>query len=337
MLFAPADRNGVRGVASEQNPLLGLLAAGGALSPEGPAAREIAALWWVMFWLGLAVFALFVVLLARGLFRGRARDTDTDVQAVTPASRRRWLVFGGVVMPAVVLVVVLVATVETMADLQTGESPDALQVEIVGHRWWWEVSYPDAGVTTANEIHVPVGQPVEFTLTSADVIHSFWVPQLAGKLDLFPEDENVLVLQADVPRVYRSQCAEFCGLQHANMGFVVVAEPPAEFQAWLDAQSQPPAEPAAGEAEQGQQVFLQSNCVDCHAVRGTSTPTKPGPDLTHFAGRTAISAALLPDTPQQLREWIADPQHFKEGTSMPAADLSDGDLDALVTYLRGLE
>ncbi|MBW3609765.1 MAG: cytochrome c oxidase subunit II, partial [Actinobacteria bacterium] len=241
------------------------------------------------------------------------------------------------VMPAVILVVVLVATVETMADLQTGDSPDALQVEIVGHQWWWEVNYPDAGVTTANEIHIPVGQPVEFTLTSADVIHSFWVPQLGGKLDLLPEDENVLVLEADAARVYRSQCAEFCGLQHANMGFVVVAEPPDEFQAWLDAQSQAPSEPAAGEAEQGREVFLGSNCVECHAIRGLSTPTKPGPDLTHFAGRSNISAALLPNTPEQLREWIADPQHFKEGTSMPAADLSDDDLSALVTYLQGLE
>ena len=337
MLVAPADRNGVRLVPSEQNALLGLLAAGGALSPQGPAAREIASLWWIMFWLGLAVFVLFAVLLARGLLRGRHGDPTNDAPAISAQSRRRWLVLGGVVMPAVVLVVVLVATVETMADLQSEPPADALQVEIVGHQWWWEITYPDEAVTTANEIHIPVGRSVEFTLTSADVIHSFWVPELGGKLDLLPEDENVLVLQADTAAVYRSQCAEFCGLQHANMGLIVVAEPPDEFQSWLEGQAQAPADPAAGDAVQGQEVFLRSNCVDCHAIRGTSEPTKPGPDLTHYAGRTSISAAMLPDTPQQLREWIADPQHFKEGTSMPAADLSDDDLDALVTYLQGLQ
>ena len=327
----------MRLVPPQHDALLGSLAAGGALSPEGPAAREIASLWWVMLWLGVAVFTLFVVLLVRGLLRGRGSAAEDDAGAVSPASRRRWLVLGGVVMPAVVLVVVLVATVDTMADLQTDGSSDALQIEIVGHQWWWEVNYTAAGVTTANEIHIPVGRPVEFTLTSADVIHSFWVPQLGGKLDLLPEDENVLVLQADTPRVYRSQCAEFCGLQHANMAFVVVAEPADEFQAWLDAQSEPPAAPAAGAAQEGEQVFLQSKCIECHAIRGTSTPEKPGPDLTHFAARTSISAALLPDTPQQLRDWIADPQHFKEGTSMPAADLSDSDLEALAAYLQGLE
>ena len=289
-----------------------------------------------MFWLGLAVFVVFVVLLGAGLLRRRRQRSDDDSRALPAPSARRWLVVGGVAMPAVVLVIVLGATVETMVDLNRGDTDDAVQVEIIGHRWWWEVNYPDAGVTTANEIHIPVGRPIEFTLTSADVIHSFWVPQLAGKLDLIPEDINTLVMQADTAATYRSQCAEFCGLQHANMRFILVAEAQAEFDAWLSNQAQPAAEPTTAGERMGQEAFLGARCIECHAIRGTSEQaTEPGPDLTHFAGRTAVSAALLPDT--QLREWLADPQHFKEGTSMPAADLPADELDALVTYLESLQ
>ncbi|MDP8969797.1 MAG: cytochrome c oxidase subunit II [Actinomycetota bacterium] len=206
------------------------LVAAGALDPQGPAAEAIADLWWLMFALGVAVFAVFGGLLAFALFRRRppADETSGDGPSV-----RAWIVGGGVVMPVVVLAVVLVASVSTMRSLPNHAPEGALVIEVVGHQWWWEVRYPDQGVTTTNELRLPVGRPVALRLTSADVIHSFWVPALGGKMDLLPDGVTTLVLQADEPGEHLSHCAEFCGLHHATMRLTVVAEPAERFTAWL--------------------------------------------------------------------------------------------------------
>jgi cytochrome c oxidase subunit 2 len=240
-------------------------------------------------------------------------------------------------MPLVVLVVVLVATLAAMRVVPSTAPPGALVVEIVGHQWWWEVHYPEQGITTANEVHIPVGRPVALQLTSADVIHSFWVPALAGKMDLLPDGTNTLVLEAAEPGEHLSQCAEFCGLQHANHALVVVAEPAERFAAWVADQQRPAAEPTGVAAQRGQEVFLGSNCIDCHAVRGTTAVATDGPDLTHLASRPTLGAAVVPNTPDRLADWVTDPHAIKPGVGMPAAELADEDLDALLAYLETLE
>jgi cytochrome c oxidase subunit 2 len=220
--------------------------AAGALDPRGPVAEGIADLWWLMLAVGTVIFLVFAALLALALFRQRddahARDEDAGEDAGEDAARdeegivRRWIVGGGVVMPAVVLVLIFGATLYAMRVLPSGAPADALEVQIVGHQWWYEVTYPDEGVTLENELHIPVGRPIALRLTSADVIHSFWVPALAGKTDMLPDGVNTLVLQADVPGEHVARCAEFCGLHHATMELLVVAESEDDFAAWMAAQ-----------------------------------------------------------------------------------------------------
>jgi cytochrome c oxidase subunit 2 len=201
----------------------------GSLDPHGPAAETIAGLWWLMLGLGVAVFGVVATLLALGLFR-RPRAGEE------PRPGERWIVAGGVVLPLVVLIVVFGATVAAMRTLSNEPPSEALVVEITGHQWWFEVSYPEEGVSAVDELHLPVGRPVALHLTSADVIHSFWVPELGGKMDMLPDGTNILVLQADRPGEFGARCAEFCGLDHANMRMRVVAESTDEFAAWIESQ-----------------------------------------------------------------------------------------------------
>ena len=212
----------------------------------------------------------------------------------------------------------------------------------MGRRWWWEVKYPDQGVTTANEIHVPVGTPVSFQLESADVIHSFWIPELHGKMDLIPTRINNLTLQADKAGIYRGECAEFCGLQHAHMGFMVVAQSDADYADWLNAQQQDAPTPADQAAQQGQQVFIAAGCVFCHTVRGLDDKSIDrsgvdlGPDLTHLASRLTIAGASLTQNQGNLAGWIVDAQHVKPGSLMPNVQLNSQDLQSLLAYLATL-
>jgi cytochrome c oxidase subunit 2 len=207
------------------------LAEAGSFDPQGPVAEAMADLWWLMFWLGVAVFAVVAAVLVLGLFR--RRQTAADPGRAEPGRFGRWLVVGGVVGPMVVLIIVFVATVQAMRFVPTSAPPEALVIEVVGRQWSWEARYPEQGVIATNELHIPVGRRVNLQLRSVDVIHSFWVPELGGKMDLLPERTNTLVLQADRPGVHRSRCAEFCGLRHTDHRLVVVAEPQAQFDAWI--------------------------------------------------------------------------------------------------------
>jgi cytochrome c oxidase subunit 2 len=204
---------------------------GGALDPQGPVSQAMADLWWLMLGLGGAVFVAVVVVLALGLFRRRAAGEPPDRQRRD--SFGRWFVVGGVAVPLVVLLVVFGATVQAMRSIPTTAPSDALVIEVVGHQFWWEVRYPEQGVTVRDELHLPVGRPVNLQLRSADVIHSFWVPELAGKVDMLPDYTNTLVLEADRPGVHLNRCAEFCGLEHTRMVMTVVAEPEDRFASWL--------------------------------------------------------------------------------------------------------
>jgi cytochrome c oxidase subunit 2 len=304
----------------------------GTLDPAGPAARDIDDLWMLMLAVGTAVFVLVIVLLIMGLRRSSGGpETPEPVE-----QRGAWLVGGGVVLPAVGVLVVLVATLAVMRG--TADADDAeMSIEVIGNQFWWEFQYPDRGVETAGELHIPAGVPVALRITSTDVIHSFWVPALAGKMDAIPEDVNVLVIEADEPGRYRGRCAEFCGLNHAFMDLEVVAHSPAAFAAWLDGQAAPAAEPTGAEARRGAELFRAEGCGQCHRVRGTGADGERGPDLTHVASREVLAGGRVQGTADDMGAWIHDPDEFKEGVDMPASTLSDEDVQAIVSYLQALE
>lgn len=297
-----------------------------AFDPRGPVAAEMTFLMWVLVVLGAVVFVGFSGLLLAGLFR-RTDGEDHGDEGV-----RRWLFGGGLVLPAVVIAIVFGFTISAMrnADLE----PGTLTIEVIGHQWWWEVRYD--GFTTANEIVIPVDEPVTFELESEDVIHSFWVPELGGKIDLFPDMTNTVTLQADDSGEYGGVCAEFCGLQHARMRLRLVAVDRAEFERWANQQAQGAVEPGEELSRRGREVFTAAGCGECHTIRGTSADGGVGPDLTHLASRETLASATLTNEPGQLAEWIRSPSRFKSGVEMPDSELSDAELDALVAYLGTL-
>ncbi|HEX6332267.1 MAG TPA: cytochrome c oxidase subunit II [Actinomycetota bacterium] len=300
------------------------------LDPQGESAQRIDGLWWLMLWISLAVLAVVAGLMAVAFLRGRREGLEVD------ASSSRWgepfVVVAGVIVPVVILTGVFVVSVRDLNAI-TREGDDAeLTIEVVGHMWWWEARYP-GGAVTANEIHIPTGQTVRFEVTTVDVIHSFWVPQLAPKIDMVPGRTNVVDVRTGTPGTYRGQCAEYCGLQHANMALFVVAEPPGEFERWLENETAPAASPAD---QAGLDAFLRSSCVGCHTVRGTDASGTLGPDLTHVASRETLGAGTIENTRENLADWIANPQTVKPGAVMPPTEISAEELDLIVEYLQGL-
>jgi cytochrome c oxidase subunit 2 len=211
-----------------------------------------------------------------------------------------------------------------------------LSIRVVGRQWFWEVRYPGGRAVTANEVHIPVRTRVDVLATTDDVIHSFWVPELNRKIDMINGRTNRVLLYADKPGVYRGQCAELCGLQHAHMAFDVIAEPQAEFRRWLANLAAPARAPQGAAAQQGEQVFMAQQCASCHTIRGTSANGRIGPDLTHVASRQTLAALTIPNTRQELSSWIRDPQRIKPGNKMPALGLSDAQINAVADYLAGL-
>ena len=296
--------------------------------PESHPQHEIANLFWVLLVASSIGFALIVFLLFLGWLR-RTREELPGGIGETGATK---LVLGlGVALPIVLLSILFVWSdvfvMRSTAAPAAGSS--RMTIHVIGHDWWWEARYDGTGVVTANEIHIPTHTRVTVVGSSADVIHSFWVPELNRKIDLIPGNTNRELLAADTPGRYRGQCAEFCGLQHAHMAVLVVAEPMPAFRRWLAAQARPAQAslPAA---------FTRGGCADCHAIRGTRAHGDVGPDLTHVASRTTLAANTIPNTPQYLAEWIRDPQHFKPGNTMPNLRLSDADWRALAAYLERL-
>jgi cytochrome c oxidase subunit 2 len=307
-----------------------------ALDPAGPQAALIAAETWYLIAMATVVFVLVAGALAVAVLRRR------DGSDRAPSDRTLGLAVGGALAATTaVLIVNLVIDMRVAHALDHLSADDALTIEITGQQWWWEVEYvdddPSRRLTTANEIHIPVGEPVLLSLEAVDVIHSFWVPRLHGKRDLIPGYTRSLWIEADEPGVFRGECAEFCGHQHAHMALTVVAEPPEQFARWYEAQLQAAAPPVDPVRAFGREVFLGKACPLCHTVRGTDAGGRVGPDLTHVAGRAHLAAATLPNDDAALRAWIADPQAFKPGVRMPQNPLTPEELDALVAYLRGLE
>ena len=305
------------------------------LDPSSDAGERVAGLWWVLFWISLVVVAVVTGFLVAAVRRRRA-DLDGNVDTRPVRWGDRFVVIGGMVVPGGILAGTFVFSLVVLQDLTDPPGERAIHVEVVGHNWWWEVRYPN-GAVTANEIRIPVGETVELALPSADVIHSFWVPELQVKKDNIPGSDNSLWVVAERAGRFHGQCAEFCGLQHAHMQFQVEALPVDEFEAWLDREAEPAAEPEAGQAREGSEVFETSSCAGCHSIRGTSAEGDLGPDLTHLADRDTIGAGLIPLTPPNLADFIADPQDDKPGVTMPPSELTPQEVDAVVAYLMTLE
>jgi cytochrome c oxidase subunit 2 len=301
------------------------------VSPKGPAAHSVAGLWWPMLAAATAVFAFVAGMLLLAAVRGRRKTEDQAKGAA--AWGEPFIVIAGVVVSGAILVGFFVFSLGRMQALADGGRRARLTISVIGHDWWWEVRYPN-GAVSANEIHIPTGVPVRLALTTDDVIHSFWVPRLGPKTDMIPGQRNSLWLEASEPGVYRGQCAEFCGLQHANMIIRVVADTPAGFEAWMAGE----AEPAAGSSASapGRRIFETQTCSGCHTIRSTEAAGKAGPDLTHFARRDTLGAGVRPRTPDDLSRWITDPQSIKPGVTMPPTTLPADQLNALVAYLEGL-
>jgi cytochrome c oxidase subunit 2 len=305
------------------------------IHPAGIQASHVSHLWWVMFWVCAVVWCAVAVAAVAAIVRGR-RGTST---ATDPQLGRSVAVAGGISLLA--LLGLLFQSVVTGRALDTLRSPDALRIQVTGNQWWWDVQYPHAvpslRVTTANEIHIPVGRPIRFDLLATDVIHSLWIPNLQGKIDLVPGRLNELWLRADRPGIYRGQCAEFCGLQHANMALVVVVEPPDDFERWLAANRAPAPAPVTPQQQRGKDVFERGPCAMCHNITGTGAGGRTAPDLTHIASRRTIAAGTLPNTKGHLAGWIADPQQIKPGNRMPAPGLTGEELQAVLAYLEILK
>jgi cytochrome c oxidase subunit 2 len=303
-------------------------------APDGDSAATIWDIAWIMFAGGTAIFVLVMVLSAFALF--------------APAAWRGWLssraaiVVGGLVFPVVVLSLLLLYGLLSAREIVTSNAEDALRISVVGERWWWRVHYLDEqGNTvfaTANEIRLPTNRPVTFVLSSPNVIHSFWVPRLAGKLDMIPGRVTQLTVNATSPGTYRGQCAEYCGEQHANMAFMVMAMEPEAFDDWFVAQRRPVDQPVSDLHARGRELFLSYGYGACHTIRGTPAAGVIGPDLTHVGGRLTLAAGMFPNNKGTLAGWISDALHLKPDNLMPSFDVIPGpELRSLAAYLESLK
>jgi cytochrome c oxidase subunit 2 len=328
------------------------------LDPEGPIATEADHLFRKILFFAVVPVLVFVEgLLIVSLVRYRHRPGNPEPVEVEGPTKLRW-----VVAPALVLMFVdlfpLAEEAKVTFELAREPEGDVLEVEVYGHMWWWEYVYPESGISTANELHIPTGRPVRLTLRSIEpgldapeagkyaqgVIHSFWVPKLAGKQDVVPGRDNKLTLEADKPGTYRGQCAEYCNLSHANMRLRVVAQKPADFEAWVKEQQRPALKPASGVAAEGYDLFTgKGGCISCHIVKGVEgAEGRVGPNLTHLKSRETFAGAVFENTAENLTRWVKDPPAMKpmrpdEGTGMPDQDLSDEEIKKVVAYLETLE
>jgi cytochrome c oxidase subunit II len=324
-------RRGIQGILA--GGLLLLLTACGphvqsVLDPRSAEAREIARLWWVMFGICGAVFVLVVWLLFQAVF-GREG-------ARVPGGPTRFVVALGIVLPAVVLVYFLLHSLRVSVVTTRGD--ERLTIDVVGHQWWWDVRYPDHGIVIANEIHLPAHQRVRVRLKAHDVIHSFWVPNLHGKVDMMPDVDTAIWLEADEPGVWRGQCAEFCGTQHALMAFDVVVHEPEAFEQWIEERQQALAKRRTVDAvHPGEALFFRHGCYSCHSIAGLERGSEVGPDLTHFGDRRTLGAAAIENNRGNLAGWISNPQSIKPGNRMPPTYLEAEELHTLVDYLLSLD
>ena len=313
------------------------------LEPDGPIARQLDGLWNPVFAVAIVFFVLVNVLILIIIVRFRQR-TEDDAPVQVHGNTR--LEVGWTIIPAAILIGVGVFTVFNIVDLdRVPEGDDVVHVNVIGHQWWWEYEYPDLGVTTANELHIPAGRKVDIRLTSVDVIHSFWPPKLAGKLDAIPGRENHMVVEADADdagKTFLGQCAEFCGDSHANMRLTVVVHDSDDFDAWARHNAEPAQIPSGqGDAAQGAALFKTKGCGGCHTVSGY-TLGDIGPDLTHLYEREVFAGAIFPLDDEHLRRWLRNPPKEKPmltdaGIGMPNLNLTEDEISKLISFLKTLK
>ena len=307
--------------------------------PAGAPADAIRTLSLLVLGVTAAIFVIVGALLVYCLIRYRQRPDD-DGREPPQVYGSNPVELAWTVVPVIIVFVLITTAIRSTYEIQAAPPPpDAIQVRVVGHQWWWEFEYPALGVITANELHIPVSDPARptptyLTLESADVAHSFWIPRLSGKTDLIPNRRNVMWMAPSAPGTYLGQCAEFCGTQHAHMLLRVVVHSPDDFQRWVQAQRQPAA--SNPQAEAGRRMFEATACVSCHTVRGTNANGTFGPDLTHLMSRETIGAGAAQNDLASLRAWVEDPNRLKPGALMPAMQLTQPELDQVVSYLASL-
>lgn len=319
------------GIALAILPDLALADPRSPFSPASPQAGAIANLFWLLLVIAGLIFLGVEGTILYSAFAHRERPGRVASQFT--GNTRVEIVWTAI--PALILLIVFILTVQTMHAIST-PSGDPLEITVVGHQWWWQFNYDQEKFVTANEMHVPVGQPVVLHLTSADVLHSFWVPQLAGKQDTIPGQTHDLTFTVSKPGTYLGQCSEFCGVQHTFMVIRVVADPPDQYAAWVRAQQQPAPRPANSLAVEGDLVFRSQTCGNCHAIAGTPADGVAGPNLTHVGSRATIGGGVLTNTPEHMQQWIENPQAIKPGALMPNFKLSPDQVKALTAYMESL-
>jgi cytochrome c oxidase subunit 2 len=308
---------------------------GNALVTAGPAAEMEAVLYNLIYWIAIAVFVVVEAILLWTVIRFRRRAND-GIPAQTHG--HTGLEIGWTIIPFLILAYIAIPTLTTIQSATAAPTgPDVIKVKVIGHQWWWEFQYPELGVVTSDELHIPVGQKIDLQIESADVIHSFWVPKLGGKVQAIPNQHNTTWIQADQAGVFQAQCFQLCGISHANMRFIVVAEPKDAFQAWTRNQIAPAAKPASADGQKGAQVFATGACIGCHTIAGTAAAGKVGPNLTHIGSHQTLAGAIMPNTPEQLGMWLHNPPGVKPGSLMPNLNLSDDQVKSLVAYLGELK
>jgi cytochrome c oxidase subunit 2 len=301
--------------------------------PRSPQARAIFNLGVESSAILAGIFAIVAGVIVFALMRFRWREGEPDPRQVEGNGT---IEIVWTAIPCVIVAALFTLTAQTMSlsDPPPAPAPDLV---VVGHQWWWEARYPQSGVVAANEIHIPVGRAMSVQFDSADVLHEFWVPQLARKITAVPGHPNHIWIEADTAGTYLGVCSEFCGTEHAWMHFLIVAETPAEYASWQSAQLRPAVRPIDPEARKGLAIFEQTSCVSCHAIGGTNAVARVGPDLTHLASRRQLGAGIVDNTPENLRRWLADPQRVKPGAKMPDFKFSDEQIGQLVAYFETLK
>jgi cytochrome c oxidase subunit II len=306
-----------------------------ALHTAGRFAAEIEGLWWIFFWVCTAIYVVVIAVFLVALLRKRRAEPVSGDER-----RALRVVAAATIVSAATLFFFLIATMVVGRNLMAYEQPQ-VTIVLTGRQWWWQAEYDHADkskrFTTANELYIPVGEPVRVKLRTADVIHSFWVPSLQGKRDLTPGLNPQVIIQADRPGVYRGQCAEFCGVQHAKMALWVNAVSRQDFDRWAASQQQSSKIPSTAAQRKGQEAFMNAGCPLCHTIGGTNASGKVAPDLTHFGSRRSIAAGTVPNRRGYLAAWIIDPQHMKPGSNMPPNAMPGSDLNALLDYMESLQ
>jgi len=305
------------------------------LDTASPNAAEVSKLFWLVMGFSIFVMAIVVAFMVAGIVGG-IRDRNHDEEPPQTHGNLK-LELAWTIIPMVILAILLIPTLRAIFILDGFAAPEnAIEVNVVGRQFWWEMTYRDSGVITANEVVAPVGTPVKLNLASADTMHSFWIPQVAGKTDLIPGNQRTLWFTPDREGVFYGQCAEICGDSHANMRLRLVALSPEKYETWLAAAQQPAKPPQAELAVAGSQLFIDKGCVNCHAVQGVNTYNRTGPDLSHIGSRTSIAAGILPNTRENMIRWLRYTDTVKPGVAMPNLGLSQEEAESLTAYLETL-